>query len=130
MQAKIRIDKWLWAARFFKTRALASQAVVGGHVHVNGERVKPARPVKHGDELKITKGYDHFVVIVVELHDRRGPATLARTLYEETEVSIENRKIAREHRRLANATGLIKSVRRPGKRDRRLIRRFVRENND
>ncbi len=125
-EKKIRVDKWLWAARFFKTRALAAQAVTGGHVHVNGERVKPARPVKSGDELRITRGNDEFVVFVTALHDRRGPAALARTLYEETEASIAARLKGREERRLMATTGGKGPLRKPGKRDRRLIRKFVR----
>ncbi|MEN8135257.1 MAG: S4 domain-containing protein [Thermodesulfobacteriota bacterium] len=127
---KIRIDKWLWAARFFKTRALASQAVVGGRVHLNGERVKPARSIKPDDELRITRGYDEFVVIVAGLHDRRGPASLARTLYDETEASIAARQSAREQRRLMAAIRPVEPARRPGKRDRRLIRRFIRNSDD
>ncbi len=127
---KIRIDKWLWAARFFKTRAVASQAVVGGHVHLNGERVKPARAIKPGDEVRITRGNDEFVVIVVALRERRGPASLARTLYEETEASIEARQNAREQRRLMAASRPADPGRRPGKRDRRLIRKFIRNSDD
>ncbi|MCK4839246.1 MAG: RNA-binding protein [Desulfobulbaceae bacterium] len=127
---KVRIDKWLWAARFFKTRAVASQAVVGGHVHLNGERVKPARSIKPGDELRITRGNDEFVVIVVGLHDRRGPASLARTLYDETESSLEARQLASEQRRLMAASRPVDPVRRPGKRDRRLIRKFIRNDDD
>ena len=129
-ERKVRIDKWLWAARFFKTRAVASQAVVGGRVHLNGERVKPARPIKPGDELRITRGNDEFVVIVIGLHDRRGPSSLARTLYDETEASIEARQSGREQRRLMAATRPVDPVRRPGKRDRRLIRRFIRNSDD
>lgn len=129
-EKKVRIDKWLWAARFFKTRALASQAVVGGRVHLNGERVKPARAIKPDDELRITKGHDEFVVIVSALHDRRGPASLARTLYDETEASIEARQNAREQRRLMATIGPALPERRPGKRDRRLIRKFIRNSDD
>jgi ribosome-associated heat shock protein Hsp15 len=127
---KVRVDKWLWAARFFKTRAIAGRAITGGHVHVNGERVKPARPIKPGDELRITRGNDEFVVIVTDLHDRRGPASLARTLYEETEASIEARLKGREERRLMAAAGGKALLRKPGKRDRRLIRKFVRDIDD
>jgi ribosome-associated heat shock protein Hsp15 len=123
---KIRIDKWLWAARFFKVRAVASQAVAGGHVYVNGERAKPSRGVQIGDELRITRGNEEFVVVVTGLHDRRGPATLARTLYEETVASCEARQKAHEQRRLLAASNPVDPVRRPGKRDRRLIRRFIR----
>lgn len=127
---KVRLDKWLWAARFYKTRALASQAVVGGRVHVNGERVKPSRSIKINDELRITRGNDEFVVLIAGLHDRRGPASLAQTLYEETLASIEARSIADEQRRLMADTKVVNPVRRPGKRDRRLIRRFIRDGTD
>lgn len=123
---KIRIDKWLWAARFFRVRATASQAVAGGHVYVNGERAKPSRAVKAGDELRITRGNEEFVVVVTGLHDRRGPATLARTLYEETAASSEARQKALAQRRLMAATNPVDPARRPGKRDRRLIRKFIR----
>ena len=71
---RVRIDKWLWAARFFKTRSIATQAVSGGLIHINGERCKPSRDVAPGDELRITRGKDEFVVLVVGVHDRRGPA--------------------------------------------------------
>jgi ribosome-associated heat shock protein Hsp15 len=127
---KVRVDKWLWAARFFKTRAAAGKAVVGGHVHLNGERVKPARLVKVGDELTITRGYDRFVVKVVGIHDRRGPASLARTLYEESEASIEARLKSREQRKLMAVASGIDPVRRPDKKGRRLIRKFIRGDED
>lgn len=129
-QKKVRIDKWLWAARFFKTRAVASQAVVGGHVHINGERVKPSRPVRSGDELRIIRGNDEFVVTVVALHDRRGPASLAQTLYDETTASVQARQKAHEQRKLMAAIRPVDPIRRPGKRDRRLIRRFIRSGDD
>jgi len=123
---KVRIDKWLWAARFFKTRSLATQAVNGGLVHVNGERVKSARLVKTGDELKITRGSMEMLVVVQGLHDRRGPASQARTLYEETDESVAAREKTRELQRLLKVDrGMLPTVR-PGKRDRRLIRRFIR----
>src|SRR4030088_1292175 len=79
------IDKWRWAARFFKTRGLASEAVDGGKVHVNGERVKAARAVRLGDRLEIRRGPEVVEVLVLSLSDRRGPATTAQALYEETE---------------------------------------------
>lgn len=123
---RVRIDKWLWAARFFKNRALATQAVSGGLVHVNGERVKPARGIKVGDRLEVTKDEERFVVEVVALAERRGPASVARGLYRESEESIQSRKAGREARRLrAEGPGLL-ITRRPNKRDRRLIHRFIR----
>ncbi|MEN8142641.1 MAG: S4 domain-containing protein [Thermodesulfobacteriota bacterium] len=125
-EKKVRVDKWLWAARFFKTRSLASRAVNGGLVHVNGERARPSRFLKPGDELRITRGNDEYIVVVVALHDKRGPAKVAVTLYEETPASIEAREKVREERRLIAATQVKDPVKRPGKRDRRLIRRFIR----
>jgi len=122
----VRIDKWLWAARFFKTRGLASQAVSGGKVHVNGGRVKPARQVAVGDSLRIQLGEVAFVVEVLALSDKRGPAVQAQTLYAETEASRAVREANREERRLlaAQRSG---PEHRPSKRDRRLIRSFTRK---
>jgi ribosome-associated heat shock protein Hsp15 len=117
---RVRIDKWLWAARFFKTRSLASDAVAGGHVHVDGERVKPARDVKVGDRLEIRRGQTRFTVVVTALADRRGPASAAAELYEETPVSIAAREQHREQRRLAKPVGADLSER-PTKRDRRRL---------
>src|SRR6186713_1479509 len=84
---RVRIDKWLWAARFFKTRALAAEAVAGGKVGVNGDRPKRARPLQVGDELRIRLGPYEHIVTVRTLSDRRGPATQAAGLYQETEAS-------------------------------------------
>ncbi len=82
---KVRLDKWLWAARFFKTRAMATEAINGGHVHLNGSRPKPSRTLSIGDELTIQKGQDSFEITVLQLSDKRGPASIARELYEENE---------------------------------------------
>lgn len=122
-EAKVRLDKWLWAARFYKTRALATEAVSGGHVHLNGARVKPARPVKVGDELAIRKGPQEFVVIVREISERRGPAIQAQQLYEETPGSVAKRESSVEARRLAAASA-PRPEGRPDKRARRRIIRF------
>jgi len=123
--AKVRLDKWLWAARFFKTRSLASDAINGGHVHLNGARVKPSRCLKQNDELRIQKGAAEFIVHILILSDRRGPATVAQTLYKETEASQSKREAEGEQRRLlANAAG--GPVKRPDKRARRKIIRFTR----
>ncbi|MFZ5764657.1 MAG: RNA-binding S4 domain-containing protein [Thermodesulfobacteriota bacterium] len=126
-EEKIRIDKWLWAARFYKTRSMAAQAVSGGHVHVNGSRVKAARGIGVGDELRIVRDETEFVVVVRALSERRGPATVARTLYEETEASIAARLQCSEERRLQRLAGDLPPPKRPGKRDRRLIRSFTRK---
>ena len=117
---RVRIDKWLWAARFFKTRSAATDAVTGGHVHVGGERVKPARDVKVGDRLEIRRGQQRFTVVVTGLADRRGPASEAAQLYEETPDSIAERERSREQRRLAKPLGADLSAR-PTKRDRRRL---------
>lgn len=122
---KIRIDKWLWAARFYKTRSMASQAVAGGRVHVNGARVKPARIVQCGEKLKIRRGEEEFIVTVLGVSDKRRPAKEARLLYEETKESITAREHAREERRLL-ATDYLQPTRRPTKRERRQIVDFTR----
>ena len=127
-EKKVRIDKWLWAARFFKTRSLASRAVNGGRVHLNGRRVKAARAVLLGDELRISRNELEFVVTVLELADRRGPARIARTLYEESEESIRARELRREERRMRRALEQqVAPPKRPSKRDRRKIREFIRK---
>ncbi len=123
---KVRIDRWLWAARFFKTRSLAGKAVKGGHVQVNGDRVKPARLVDISDELRIRRGHVEFTVIIRGLGEKRGPAKIARELYRETEASETAREIARDQMRLLNQPGL-KPRSRPDKRDRRKIRKFLRK---
>ena len=117
---RVRIDKWLWAARFFKTRGAATEAVLGGHVQVNGARVKPARDVAVGDRLEITKAQERWTVVVAGLADRRGPASVAQSLYEETPESAAERQKRRDERRLARPIGADLSER-PTKRDRRRL---------
>ena len=102
---RLRVDKWLWAARFFKTRSLAADAVEGGKVHVNGTRVKPARDVRVGDTLDITREGLTWRVEVLALSDRRGPARVAQTLYRETAESQAARLAAQEQRRLTAGLG-------------------------
>ncbi len=121
-QADVRIDKWLWAARFYSARNLARQAVESGRVVVGGERVKPARPVRVGDELRVRIGDDERVVRVTALSDRRGPAIVARTLYEESAESIERRERRREQRRWNTEPAESIEGGRPTKRDRRRLR--------
>lgn len=124
---KLRIDKWLWAARFFKTRSLASQAVDGGRVKLNGDRAKPSKEVRVGDRLVIHIGAYEWQVSVLQLSDRRGPAESARTLYEEAEASRQRRTDQAAERRLChNPADELKG--RPTKRDRRMIHRFTSEN--
>jgi ribosome-associated heat shock protein Hsp15 len=122
-QDDIRLDRWLWAARFFKTRALAQQAITGGRVHLNGQRVKSARAVRPGDRLEITRGEERFEVQVVALAARRGPAAAARDLYEESDASMAARAAARQLRR--DLAGSRPPAARPDKRARRRIIRFT-----
>jgi len=119
---KVRIDKWLWAARFFKTRSLAAQAVDGGKVHCNGNRVKPARAVHAGDELRIRQGPYELIVLVRALSERRGPASEAVLLYEETPASVAARDALKEQLRVEP---VYEAKGRPTKRDRRHIIRFT-----
>ena len=117
---QVRIDKWLWAARFFKTRTAATEAVLGGHVHVGGERVKPAREVRVGDTIEIRRDEIRWTVVVSALADRRGPARVAAELYEETRESVEARERQRLERRLARPLGADLGAR-PTKQARRRI---------
>lgn len=119
----VRIDKWLWAARFFKTRALAARACELGRIQSNGQPAKPARDVRIGDMLKITNDGGDFQVEVLALSEIRGPALVAQTLYRETEASRELRLKAAEERKLTRQFEPSPQGR-PSKRDRRLINRF------
>lgn len=121
---KIRLDKWLWAARFFKTRALATAAINGGKVSVNGARVKPSREVHLNDELHIRQGSSEKTVHVRGLSEHRGPAPQAQALYEETPESIAAREKEKELHQLA-AAQRPRGEGRPTKRERRQIHRFV-----
>jgi len=119
----VRLDKWLWAARFFKTRTLATDAIAGGKVQLNGSRVKASREVKVDDRLEISNSEVRWEVSVRTLSDKRGPAPAARLLYEESPESIAAREVQRETRKLvvdpaADLHG------RPTKRDRRQINRY------
>ncbi|HEX8159457.1 MAG TPA: RNA-binding S4 domain-containing protein [Solirubrobacteraceae bacterium] len=116
---RVRVDKWLWAARLFKTRSLAAEAVKGGRVQVNGQRVKASREVGRGDELEVTIGQVRRTVVVQGVAERRGPASEAVLLYEETSASVAARALAAEQRRLASPPPGANLVGRPTKRDRR-----------
>lgn len=123
-----RIDKWLWAARFYKTRSKAKAAVVGGHVHVNGSRVKAAHDVRVGDVLTMNR--DHFKeeFVVQEISDKRGSATVAQSLYEETDASIERREANKLQRQVMQAS-LINPKSKPNKADRRELIRLKNSSN-
>lgn len=116
----VRIDRWLWAARMFKTRSIAAAAVRGGKVHVNGTRAKPSKEVRAGDEVRVTQGQISRTLIVRQISERRGPATEAAHLYEETRESIEQRELRTAELRVARAAGQDLG-RRPTKRERRQI---------
>ena len=122
---RLRIDKWLWAARFFKTRSLATEAVAGGRVHVERERVKPSRPVKAGDRVTVSRGSTLMEVKVLAISERRGSAAQAATLYEETDESRERREREAEQRRLARQL-VVAPERRPDKKERRQLARIRR----
>jgi ribosome-associated heat shock protein Hsp15 len=116
----MRIDKWLWAARFYKTRSAATDAALGGRVHLNGARAKPAKDIQVGDEVEVTVGVVRRVVEVLALSEKRGPATVAATLYRETPESIEARERAAAERKLARPPGADLGAR-PTKLDRRRL---------
>jgi len=120
----VRIDRWLWAARFFKTRGLATEKVIAGHVQLNGESVKPSRQVECGDQLTILRDKETFIIKITALAEKRGSATVAQTLYEESEESLKARESERERRRLDAASAPKKH---PDKKARRQIIRFVRK---
>ena len=121
----MRLDKWLWAARFFKTRSLASSAIDGGHVDVNGERAKPSKLIREGDEVRIRVRQSTYVVHVRVLSDHRGPASAAQRLYEETDASKAERERLADLRRLAPVPSYEEGGR-PTKRDRRNLARVKR----
>lgn len=119
--ANVRADVWLWAARFFKTRSLAKQAIDGGKVVVNEAGCKPSKALHPGNRLRITRGEERLEVEVLALSEQRGPASVAQALYRETEASRQGREQAREQRRLVGATG---PLHRPNKQERRQLRRL------
>ncbi len=120
----VRLDKWLWAARFYKTRALAVKAIEGGKVKVEGARAKPGRTLQTGQRLEVRAGQDLYQISVVKLSDKRGPASVARTLYEESEEGKTQREKASEERRAA-ARAEPDFGGRPDKYQRRRIRKLL-----
>ncbi|HLS05542.1 MAG TPA: RNA-binding S4 domain-containing protein [Wenzhouxiangella sp.] len=123
----VRLDKWLWAARFFKTRSLSQQAIRGGKVQINGASARASRLVRPGDRLEITKAAMRFDVEVEQVGERRVSAPLAQAMYTETEDSKKRRMAQAEQRRRERAAGVVASDRAPDKRERRRIRRFKRD---
>lgn len=127
--ASVRLDKWLWAARFFKTRGLAKDAVEGGKVHVDGARAKPSRQLQVGALLRVRTGHTERTVRVEGLSEKRGPAPEARQLYEETAESIQRREREAERRRQASLAAASPAGR-PDRKDRRDIRRLKQQGMD
>ncbi|MFG6668584.1 RNA-binding S4 domain-containing protein [Halomonas sp. HNIBRBA4712] len=125
MSESVRLDKWLWAARFFKTRALAKKAIEGGKVQYDGDRVKTSKNVEVGAVIRVPQGWDIYEVEVVKLSDQRRGAPEAQTLYAETEQSQTRRESERETRRLNNEM-MQHPLKRPDKKQRREIQRFQR----
>ena len=121
---RMRLDKWLWAARFYKTRALASEAVDGGKVHLNGQRTKPGREVRVGSRVQINKGGLEWDIEVAVLPAQRRPASEAQGFYLESEQSRRRREAATEALRAARQATPLQTASKPNKRDRRLIHRF------
>jgi ribosome-associated heat shock protein Hsp15 len=122
--AEVRIDKWLWAARFFKTRSLAAEAVAGGKVALNGARPKPSRTIRPGDHLNIRRSVYEWIIIVKGTSTYRGPASDAQRLYEETEESRSRRQAALAQLKLERPAD-FHSTGRPSKKDRRMISKFT-----
>jgi ribosome-associated heat shock protein Hsp15 len=120
---KVRLDKWLWAARFFKTRSLAKAAIEGGKVHLEGQRVKVSKEITAGDLLQIRQGWDEKIILVKQLSDQRRGASETQLLYEETADSLAKREAQAQARKAAG--GMIdRPARRPNKQQRRQIHRF------
>ena len=127
---EIRLDKWLWAARFFKTRKLAAEAVTGGKVHLNGQRCKPGKNIKIGSQLVISKNALEWDIEVAVIPKQRRPASEAVTFYTESDESQTKRQTLSEQIRLERAANPLRTEHRPTKRDRRLIHRFVRKSTE
>ena len=120
---RVRVDKWLWAARFFKTRSIAKTAIEGGKVHLEGQRVKVSREISVGEVLVIKQGWDEKEVVVRALSAQRGPAPIARELYEETANSIEKREREAQARKAAGGA-VARPAQKPGKHQRKALERL------
>ena len=120
---RIRVDKWLWAARFFKTRSIAKTAIEGGKVHLDGQRVKVSREISVGETLVIKQGWDEKEIVVRSLSAQRGPAPAARELYEETAASTEKREREAQARKAAGGA-VARPTQKPGKHQRKALERL------
>ena len=127
-QITVRLDKWLWAARCYKTRAIAKQMIDGGKVHYNGQRTKSSKNVEIGARIQLRQGFDEKELTILAISDRRGNATMAQELYQETETSIKKRELAAEARRLNRLNNPIPDQK-PDKKQRRQIVRFKQKAN-
>ena len=123
---RIRIDKWLWAARFFKTRGMAKQAIEGGKVQVDGQRTKPSKEIEIGAIIRLRQGFDEKTVLVKSLNDQRRPFSEAKLMFEETQESIEQRMVLAEQRKAQPR--IWPSSSKPNKKQRRLIHEFKQRN--
>ena len=120
---RLRVDKWLWAARFFKTRSIAKTAIEGGKVHLDGHRVKVSREISVGERLTIKQGWDEKEVVVRALSDQRGPAPIAQTLYEETPESVARREREAQARKAAGGA-TASATQKPGKHERKALEKL------
>ena len=120
---RLRVDKWLWAARFYKTRSIAKAAIEGGKVHLDGQRVKVSREITIGERLAIKQGWEEKEVIVKSLSDQRGPAPVAQMLYEETQESAQRREREAQARKAAGGA-MARPVRKPGKHERKALEKL------
>jgi ribosome-associated heat shock protein Hsp15 len=120
---RLRVDKWLWAARFFKTRSIAKTAIEGGKVHLSGQRVKVSREIGVGEKLVIKQGWDEREIIVKALSDKRGPASAALMLYAETDASIARREREAQARKSAGGA-VARPTNKPGKHERKALERL------
>ena len=120
---RLRVDKWLWAARFYKTRSVAKTAIEGGKVYLDGQRVKVSREIAVGERLAIRQGWDEKEIIVKALSDRRGPAPIAQTLYEETTESVKRREREAQARKAAGGA-TARPTQKPGKHERKALEKL------
>ena len=123
MMDRLRVDKWLWAARFYKTRSIAKTAIEGGKVHLDGQRVKVSREISVGERLTIKQGWDEKEVVVKALSDQRGPAPIAQALYTETRESIERREREAQARKAAGGA-TARPTQKPGKHERKALEKL------